>query len=460
MQPQLNNEFFKLANLSRDFKEKTRKPSEVTQFYLERIIKNDPKIGAFENFYPEAAIKVAQVADDQIAKGNWMGPFHGIPFVLKDICEVEGHITTCGSEIYKNRISTATASVAKRLMGAGGILLGKSKTVEFAFGGWGTNQRMGTPWNPWDKDNHRICGGSSAGSAAALASNMAVCAIGTDTGGSVRLPSAFCGLTGLKVAKGRLPTDGIMPLSHTLDTPGPMARSVTDMSIMFEVLLGTNGKEIEEKIKSQITEGDFSGEHGRKFRLAVINDKARRECSSQVLKHYDQVIKILQNRGAIVGTYNPKIDFAEISKRMGDIIAVEAYHHHGHLYENKANPMDEDVRQRVLKVKGYSAARYLKLLRDREESKREFLNSFERFDALITPTTTSEAPLVCNVDQAVSPGYFTRPANYFDMCALSLPMGLSKNGLPLSLQISARPVSELTAIRIGVEVERQIGSIY
>ena len=178
--------------------------SQITEFYLQRILENDKKIKAFEVIYPDAAMKSAKAADSQIAEGNWLGPFHGIPFVLKDICDLEGHITTCGSELYKNRVSISTASIASRLLSAGGILLGKSKTVEFAFGGWGTNQRMGTPMNPWDEKNHRICGGSSSGSAAALAANMAVCAIGTDTGGSIRFPSACCGIVGIKPTYSRV----------------------------------------------------------------------------------------------------------------------------------------------------------------------------------------------------------------------------------------------------------------
>ena len=454
------NEFFQLTGLAREFENKTLKPSEITEFYLRRILENDASIKAFETTYADAAMRAAKAADYQIAEGNWLGPFHGIPFVLKDICDLEGHVTTCGSKLYKNRVANSTAIIASRLFSAGGILLGKSKTVEFAFGGWGTNQKMGTPRNPWDNQKYRICGGSSSGSAAALAGNMAVCAIGTDTGGSVRLPSAFCGLTGLKVTKGRVPTDGIMPLSHTLDTPGPMARSIADLMVMFEVLLGTKREEIQRSVKPFIDNDIHFMERLPKVRLGTINTRARRECSSQVLKHYDKVIKILESSGAIIETYEPIIDFSEISERISDIIAVEAYHHHGHLYEENSNPMDEDVRKRVLKVRNYTAYNYLNLLKKRKEAQKLFFNSIKGYDALLSPTTTSEAPLVSEVDQSISPGYFTRPINYYDMCAISIPMGLSKNKLPLGLQISARPCEELTALKIGAIIEQEIGSIF
>ncbi len=232
---QLDKNFYSIDELSKSFQEGHFKPSEITEFYLNNIAKKDPEVQSYQEVYAESAILSAKVADQAISSGNRLGPFHGIPFVLKDIYDVQGKITTSGSKIFEAKVAETTSTMARHLLSAGGILLGKSKTVEFAFGGWGTNQKMGTPWNPWDKKHHRICGGSSSGSAAALAANLAVCATGTDTGGSVRLPASFCGVTGLKVTKDLLSTKGITPLSHTLDTPGPMARSLLDLVIMFEV---------------------------------------------------------------------------------------------------------------------------------------------------------------------------------------------------------------------------------
>ncbi|HET7408697.1 MAG TPA: amidase, partial [Paracoccaceae bacterium] len=227
-----------LTGLADAYRDGALRPSAVVEAHLDRIAQADGSIGAYQAVYADEARQAAGAADKALATGHRIGPFHGVPFALKDIVDLEGRVTTGGSKALEDRVSPVTATVARRLLSAGGILLGKTKTVELAFGGWGTNQRMGTPRNPWDMETHRVCGGSSSGSAAAVAAGLAVCALGTDTGGSVRLPAGFCGLTGLKVTAKRLPADGILALSQTLDTPGPMARSVADTLLMFEVLDG------------------------------------------------------------------------------------------------------------------------------------------------------------------------------------------------------------------------------
>ena len=170
----------------------------------DRIESLDGKLGAYQAVYADEARELARGAQAAIRSGQIIGPFHGIPFALKDIVDVEGRITTAGHAGWSERVSPTTATIARRLMAAGGILLGKTKTVEVAMGGWGTNQRMGTPHNPWDPDRARTPGGSSSGSGVAVAAGLATAAVGTDTGGSVRLPAAWCGITGLKVTEGHL----------------------------------------------------------------------------------------------------------------------------------------------------------------------------------------------------------------------------------------------------------------
>ena len=458
MQGKLN--FYALSELSDSFRSGKLVPSEIVDYYLGNIERFDSKIGAFQSVYSESARSAAKACDLTIASGNHIGPFQGIPFVLKDICEVKGLITTGGSAIYSKRKSKETAIVASRLLAAGGILLGKTKTVEFAFGGWGTNQRLGTPLNPWDTKNDRICGGSSAGSAAAVASDMAVSAVGTDTGGSVRIPAAFCGLTGLKVTKNLLPTDGILPLSHTLDTPGPMARSLIDLIIMFEVLRGTEGWKVHRDLSKN--EGLFKnltkGVSG--IRLGILNDADREMCTPTVLSNYDKIILNLENRGAIIKRYNPPMAYSDISERMSKIISAEAYAYYGHLYEDIENLMDDDVRFRVLGARDFGSSAYIKLLDERKQAEKIFSDSIKNYDALVTPTTCDEAPPISEVDQAISPGYFTRPFNYAGMCALSLPMGLSENGLPLGVQVAAGPYEEEMTLQVGATVEHEVLSIF
>ncbi|SVD47861.1 uncharacterized protein METZ01_LOCUS400715, partial [marine metagenome] len=201
---------------------------ELVESCLGRIESHDPNLGAFIALYGDEALKAGKSADLARSSGHSLGPLHGIPVAVKDIIDIEGMITTGGSKVWEQRCSPVTATLVQRMVGAGMIVLGKTHTVEFAMGSFGTNRYLGSPKNPWDLGEHRATGGSSAGTAAAVASGMAPWGIGTDTGGSVRIPSAWCGLTGLKTTIGRVSVYGVLPLSHTLDTPGPMCRCVAD----------------------------------------------------------------------------------------------------------------------------------------------------------------------------------------------------------------------------------------
>src|SRR5712672_3271 len=213
-------------------------PVDIVEALLSRIEAQNPKLHAYVDVYADDARLAAEGADKAIRAGHAVGPLHGVPIALKDLIDLEGRITTGGSAVWRERRSPFTATLARRFFAAGMIVLGKTHTVEFAMGGWGTNQHLGTPWNPWDPEVARTPGGSSSGSGVAVAAGFAPWAIGTDTGGSVRLPASWCGLTGLKTTIGRVSTYGILPLAPTLDTPGPMARSVTDAVLLYNAMQG------------------------------------------------------------------------------------------------------------------------------------------------------------------------------------------------------------------------------
>ncbi len=445
--------YHSLAVVADAFQAGTLKPSAVVEAHLDRIARLDSQIGAFQAVYADEAMAAAEAADRAIASGHRIGPFHGIPFGLKDICDVEGRLTTGGSLAMKNRVSPATGTLTRRLLAAGGILLGKTKTVECAFGGWGTNQHMGTPWNPWDLKTHRVPGGSSAGSAAAVAADMVLCAVGTDTGGSVRIPAAFCGLTGLKLTEGRLPTDGIIPLSHTLDTPGPIARSVEDTMLMFEVMDGAEGWKMD---RDRATAKGIYATLGQGIvglRLGSMDSQARTVCEPDVLSAYDTSLDLLRDLGAKIDTFSAPRDYADIADANGRLIAAESYAYHGEMYEDLSKPMDEDVRTRVLGGKGITAADYIHILQDRRVAQTEFYTAMQGFDAILTPTIAAAAVPVAEADPLGSPAHFTRPINYLSMCALSLPTALTPDGMPTSLQIAARGGDELMTLRIGAALE-------
>src|SRR5215469_11754117 len=215
-------------------------PVEIIEAFLARIAAQDQRLHAFIAVYADEARLAAEAADKAIRSGHQVGPLHGVPIALKDLIDLEGRVTTGGSAVWRDRRSPGTATLARRLIAAGMIVLGKTHTVEFAMGGWGTNHHMGTPQNPWDLQMLRTPGGSSSGSGVAVASAMAPWAIGTDTGGSVRLPASWCGITGLKTTIGRVSCHGILPLAPSLDTPGPMAHSVEDAALLFSAMQGAD----------------------------------------------------------------------------------------------------------------------------------------------------------------------------------------------------------------------------
>ena len=229
---------FGLAGLSAGVAAGRFSPVEIMDACFARIRTWEPRLHAFVALYEKEARQEAEEAARAIRSGKAKGPLHGLPIAIKDLIEIESKVTTGGSIVWKDRVSTHTATLVRKLTDAGMIVLGKTHTVEFAYGAWGTNQHMGTPWNPWDLEVPRTPGGSSSGTGVAVAARMAPAGLGTDTGGSVRIPAAWCGITGLKTSVGRISTHGVLPLSPTLDTPGPLARSVEDCALLLSVMQG------------------------------------------------------------------------------------------------------------------------------------------------------------------------------------------------------------------------------
>jgi aspartyl-tRNA(Asn)/glutamyl-tRNA(Gln) amidotransferase subunit A len=425
----------------------------MIDFCLERIEKLDAKLGAFQVVYSEEAQQAAEAAEKAYRSGHRIGPFHGVPFALKDIIDIEGRVTTGGSKVMSKRVSPTTATIARRLLAAGGILLGKTKTVEVAMGAWGTNEHMGTPWNPWDMKTPRTPGGSSSGSGVSVAAGLAGCAVGTDTGGSVRIPAAWCGIVGLKTSEGLLPTDGIIPLAHTLDTPGPMARHVDDVSLMFEVMAGRHPVDSDHDM--EFHQGLFgSREAGiRGLRLGVLSVDEREGTDPAVLDLYDNSIEILRSLGAEISVFQMPTRFEDMKCATGTIIFSEGYYHHGSMYEDEDAPVDPYVRPRILSGRQFSARDYVAALIQRRDDQIEFLAKMHGLIALLTPTIGNPAVPLSEVDQNSTPAHFTRAGNYLGFCGLSLPMGLTTDGLPTGLQILARHGDEASAIRVGASFE-------
>ena len=397
----------------------------LVESLLARIARYDAKLHAFVNVYGDEARAAAAAADVARRAGHAVGPLHGIPVAVKDIVDIEGRVTTGGSKAWAERVSPVTATLVRRMLAAGLIVLGKTHSVEFAMGSFGTNRHMGTPWNPWDPATHRAPGGSSSGTGVAVAARMAPWGIGTDTGGSVRIPSSWCGIVGLKTTIGRVSCEGVLPLSTTLDTPGPMARSVEDAALLYQVLSGDD---------------PFA--------------RLRAGCEPQVLAAYDASLEVLAGLGATIVDAGLPRTFAEMGALVGRIIGAEGYSFVGALVDDPKLPLDDDVRPRIGVGRGMSAKDYLLALRERDRVEREFEAALADFDALLTPTTAGVAPPVAAIDQSGTAAGFTRPVNLIEWCALALPNGRGAAGMPTSLQIACRGHDEATALRIGWAYEQ------
>ena len=435
--------------LSRQLMSRRLSPVELTEAFLGRIASQDAKLHAYVEVYAQDARLAARGAEAAIRAGQAVGPLHGIPIALKDLVELEGRVVTGGSEAWAQRRATRTATLAQKIIAQGMIVLGKTHTVEFAMGGWGTNSRRGTPWNPWDPRRQRTPGGSSSGSGVAVAAALAPWAVGTDTGGSVRLPASWCGITGLKTTIGRISTHGVLPLSPTLDTPGPMARNVEDTALLYAVMQGpdpldplTRGLPYTDPIPA-LKRGV------RGLRLARMPQGERQHASAAVLAAYDRSLEDLERLGAEIVDVDLPFLFADVAAFNLRIMAAESYALLHELIDDEQAPLDPHVRPRIAAGRTLSAQAYIEALHMRSVMKQQFAAALEGIDALLTPTTMTTALPLEEVDQTKAPAHYTRFGNYLDLCALALPNGIAPDGLPTSLQIVCRANDEATALRIG-----------
>jgi aspartyl-tRNA(Asn)/glutamyl-tRNA(Gln) amidotransferase subunit A len=435
--------------LSQELMAQRLSPVDLTEAYLARIEAKEPKLHAFVEVWADEARLAARGADAAIRSGHAVGPLHGIPIALKDLIEIEGRIVTGGCEAWRERKAMRTATLARRLIAQGMIVLGKTHTVEFAMGGWGTNTLRGTPWNPWDPQRKRTPGGSSSGSGVAVSAGLVPWAVGTDTGGSVRLPASWCGITGLKTTIGRVSTYGVLPLSPTLDTPGPMARSVEDAALLYVAMQGPDPLDPRTERLPYADPMPQLKRGVRGLRLARMPEIERQHASAEVLTAYDAAVAKLERLGAEIVTIDLPFSFADVAAFNLRIMAAESYAILHELIDDANAPLDPDVRPRIAAGRGITAQAYIEALQVREAMKLQFAAALDGIDALLTPTTMTTALPLEQVDQSKAPAHYTRFGNFLDLCAVALPNGFDAGGLPTSLQIVCRAYDEAMALRIG-----------
>ncbi len=438
-----------LHALSARLKSRSISPVDIVATCLERITKLDPKLHAFIEVYDKEARLAAEAADKAIRSGHAVGPLHGIPIAIKDLVEIEGEVAMGGTAAWRDRIAPHTATLMRKLMAVGMINLGKTHTVEFAYGGWGTNQHLGTPWNPWDAGTHRTPGGSSSGSGVAVGARMAPWAIGTDTGGSVRIPAAWNGVTGLKTTIGRVSTFGVLPLSPTLDTPGPITRDIEDAALLLTVLQGGDPRDRQTLGVHDVDPMPDLRRGVKGLRLGRLPNEERDGIDAEVLAAYDRSLDSLATLGAEIVDIALPARFADLGAINGRIMSAEAYAALSHLVDDNAQQLDQDVRPRVRAGAAISSRDYLVALAERARMKLAFNTAIEGVDALLTPTAVTPAIPVASIDQNTTPAMFTRWVNFLDLCAAAVPNGFTAGGLPTSLQIVCRAYAEPLALRIG-----------
>ena len=441
-------------DLSREISARRLSPVDVVDAFLARIARLDPKLHAFVEVYAKEARAAAVAADKAISSGHALSPFHGVPIAIKDIIDIEGRVTTGGSASRLNHVATTTATVVRRALAQGMIVLGKTHTVEFACGAWGTNQHMGTPWNPWDANVARTPGGSSSGSGVAVAARMAPWALGTDTGCSVRQPAAWCGITGLKTTIGRISTHGILPLSPTLDTPGTMARTVRDVAVLYNLLQGPDALD-PITLRHPPDDPLPTLEDGvRGMKLARLPANERQGVAADVLDAYDRSLEELAVLGAQIVDIDLPWSLADFVT-MTNITMAEGYFVNAAAIENRDLILDDAVRERLLKGANISAHDYLATRRRREEMKREMDAAMKGLDAFLTPSTDTAALVLADVDFSQMPIRFGRFVNILDLCGLVVPNGFTREGMPTSLQVVCRGYEEAIALRIGHTYQRE-----
>ncbi len=345
-----------------------------------------------------------------------------IPISIKDLIHYKGTICTSGSLIFKDRISFANATIVNRLIRAGSQIIGKNNLVEFAYGSWGTNSSFGTPVNPKDNKLKRVCGGSSSGSAAAVATGFVSASIGTDTIGSVRVPAAYCGIYGLKTSHGRIPLDGVEKLCKEFDTVGIFANYIEDINKVFKV--------ISNKYKIQKYES---------FELLKISDNFYHNFNKKIFYNYKKFLEKLKKNNFFVSEVNLKKNNSFYVDECTKIVAYRGYNSLKKYIENKKLEINDDVRKRLIFGKKIKYKNFLKVKKKRSKHVLRFKKIIQN-KLIIAPVTKTFAPLISKVDQNIIPSEYCRFVNYLDLCAITFT--INSNYLPIALQVIAKKGNE------------------
>jgi aspartyl-tRNA(Asn)/glutamyl-tRNA(Gln) amidotransferase subunit A len=433
---------------------------EATRSCLHRIAQWQPHLNAFMAIESEPALKAAAAADAELAKGNLKGPLHGVPLAHKDMYYDAGHISTCGSLIRRDFVATTTSTALQRLKDAGSIRLGTLQMAEFAYGPTGHNAHYGPVHNPWKLGY--VTGGSSSGSGSAVAARLTFAALGSDTGGSIRMPAHFCGVTGLKVTWGRVSRAGAMPLSQSLDTVGPLAQTVEDCALLLGLMAGTDP---EDPTASTAPVQDYMAATAasiKGLKIGVPKSFYVDDLDADVAKALEATIAVLKAEGAdVVQVELP--DQRQLTAAAQLVLAVEAAAFHKRWMIERPQDYGPQVLMRLQNSLAIPGVSYLEALRWRGAALAAYVAATLSVDAVIAPVAPVAAPSIAESDVGNTPNAeaviqrltrFTRPVNYLGLPSLAIPTGFSSTGLPIGMQLIGRSFDEATLLTIGAAFQR------
>lgn len=427
---------------------KSVSPVELTEACLARIERLNPVLNAFITVTGEEALREAREAESEIRKGKWRGPLHGIPIALKDLIDTAGVRTTAASGVFKDRIPNTDAEVVRRLKAAGAVFLGKLNMHEFAYGITSTVSYFGAVHNPWKPDY--VAGGSSGGSAAAVAAGLCYGALGSDTSCSIRLPASYCGIVGLKPTYGRVSTRGVVPLSWSLDHVGPMTRTVLDSALLLQAIAGYDPQEITSVDAPVPQYAPGPGRHGALPRLGVPRDAFYKSLHPDVESAVNQALSVLAKLSLSIRDIQ-----APVNAVAGRVLGPEAYAYHAG-YVEKTPDLYQPQTLRNLRASAQTAASaYIESRRELDKVRRTAPALFGDVDLLVMPTVPlPPSPIGAPDDQIGLRLRNTAPFDINGMPAVSVPCGFTRDGLPLGLQIVGPPWGEVAVLQLAAFYEQ------
>ena len=444
-----------LKDLAAAIKRRKVSSVEVTRALLARIDQWQPALNAFARVEAEDALKAAKAADRALAAGKAKGPLHGVPVAHKDMYYSKGKLAECGSKIRKGWIAPATATAVERLEAAGTFRLGAVNMVEFAYGPTGHNVHTDNVRNPWDQT--RITGGSSSGSGSAVAARLVPFALGSDTGGSIRMPAHFCGTSGFKSTNGRVSRANAMPLSFTLDTVGPLAQTAEDCAIVLSVIAGPDPLDPTTALAPK-WDAKAMKRGPKGMTIGIPKSFYVDDLEPDVAKALDDAIAVFKKLGVkVIQVELP--DQVMVAAAALIVLAVEAATYHAPWLRTRPDDYGAQVRNRLQNGLAYSAVEYLEALRWRAHALEAHLAAIGKCDAVLAPASRAVASTLTETDvagatnaEAIIQGItrFMRPVNYLGLPALVVPAGFGQHGMPIGLQLIGRPFNDEIVAALGI----------